>query len=198
MKQLVLVALIAALASSAMTLLLEGAFRPPAAAPPSAVSAADFKAALADLEREVAALRREAAERAGAAPASTAGQPWPGRVAGGPPSPDPGAPGAVRPPSEPAAAEPSAAHLQRFRELFSQDEEGNTSIRRDARARWLFRGEREVLDWFGLPENISIDDGSSETWYYEIPTGAKDEEGNPDTKAYRIRLNRGRLIEIDE
>jgi len=196
MKQLLLAVLLAAVASSATTLLLAGAMKPdPApAAPP--LSAADFKAALADLENEVAALRREMAERGPPAAPWTASPAPAGRSPGAAPAADRATSEAVRPATDNSSAEPTPGHLLRFRELFDRDDEGNTSIRREMRRRWLFRGEREVVEWFGIPETVGVEDGGAETWYYEIPTGEKDEDGGPVTEGFNIRLSRGRVIEI--
>jgi hypothetical protein len=195
-KQLLLVAVLAALASSAITLLVSGAFRP---APPPAAGApsvADFKSALADLEREVAAMRRESAERGSAVGPSRREESGAGRAAVV-------NPGAARGPGDaPAAAEAartpeaSASHLQRFREIFPRDENGDTSARKDLVRGWLLHGEAEVLEWFGLPDSITTGDGL-ETWYYDIPTGGKDEEGNPLSEDFQIQMGRGRVIGMD-
>jgi hypothetical protein len=197
-KGLLLVAVLASLASASLTLLLSGALRPEAPPPASALSAADFKAALADLESQVAGLRREMAERGASA------EPWVASSPAGARVPAPSAAGSTggadgfRAGSDSEAPAPSAAHLLHFRELFERDEDGDTHIRKDLRRRWMFRGEREVVEWFGIPESIAVEDSGVEDWYYEIPTGEKDEEGEPMSESYQIHLNRGRVIDIND
>jgi hypothetical protein len=198
-RDLALVAVLASAASASLTLLVGGALRPEAPPAAPALTAADFKAALADLESQVEGLRREMAERGGSAPAwvapSAPGPRPPGALS---PAPGGGAAEPLRTGQDNAALEPTPAHLLRFREFFDVDEVGDRRLRPEARRRWLFRGERDVAEWFGIPEVVGMDESGSETWTYEIPTGEKDEEGEPVTETYWIRLNRGRVIDLGE
>ncbi len=199
MKQTLLAAVLAAIASSALTLLLAGSAAP---APPSAPSAgapataAEFKAALADLEREVAALRRDlAAGGAGPAdsPAGDGTAPPASRIPASPAAP------VVREAKSPEPAVPAPEGLKRFAEAVPRNAENERDVegRSVQKRRWLFRGEREILEWFGLPDTVHAE-GEKETWYYEIPTGTVDEDGWPQHRNYWITLNRGRLTDMGD
>lgn len=197
-RDLALVAVLASAASASLTLLVSASLRPDVPPAPPPLTAADFKAALADLESQVAGLRREMAER-GASSEPWVSPPLSAPRATGGPSPV-AAPGAepFRPGSENASGEPTTAHLLHFRELYERDEDGDTHLRPEAKRRWLFRGEREVIEWFGIPGHVELDESGSEFWRYELTTGEKDEDGEPVVEGFSIRMNRGRLIAFDE
>jgi hypothetical protein len=88
---------------------------------------------------------------------------------------------------------------ERFRQLVPRREDADEeqAARLAERRRWLFRGEREVLDWFGQPDDINAE-GEAETWYYRVPTGTTAEDGTPETNMYWIRLNKGRVVQFDD
>ena len=199
MKQLVLVAVLAAIGSSALTLLLDGFSGAPAPSPPAAGAAPDLKAALADVERELAEIRRILAERgkdAALAPVTASPAGSPGATGGAEVS------AAASPlPATPSPTPVSAAvQHQRFVEVVSlRNAEGfrDEKARREAVRRWMFHPEQEVLDWFGRPTSIN-GNGDLEQWNYEVPTGEVDENREPVVRRYWITINKGRLIDLGD
>jgi hypothetical protein len=195
-KQLLLVALLSAVASSALTLLVAGAGRPAPPPAPPGMSAADFKGALADLERDLAALRREL-------PAGARGEaaPTPAAPAESPPSRSDAPVGSpvVRDPGSAEPAVPSADRLLRFADALPRNAEGEKDHkgRKVQKRRWMFRAESEVLAWFGLPEVVQ-ENGETEIWHYEVPTGAMHENGEPVTRSFWIKINRGRVTDLGD
>jgi hypothetical protein len=203
------VALLSALASSALTLLLASAFRPVPPRAPDPLTTADFKEALGTLEREVAALRREAAARAEAAEAGVFS---PAAEADAAPAEAAVAPSATPPAASRSTGEPVAVvrgprlapsapvgQYQRFRDVMPLRPDGDEDAegRRRLLRTWMFRSEREVLEWFGVPDSVGAE-GEREDWYYEVSTGALDEEGDPVIEDFTVVLNRGRLIRFEE
>jgi len=193
-KQLVLVAVLAAFASSAITLLLAPA--PPRAAAVPAAPATDFKAALADLEREVSALRLELAARD--RPATAVPVP----AAAGTPSsvhaPATAAAEAGPVPSTPAVEMSTVA--ARFREMAPYVAEGvrDKEAHEEQKRRWMLRGEKEVLEWFGRPRSIDAT-GEQEVWTYRVPSAEINQvTGLPDEVVYWVRINRGRVIDLGD
>jgi hypothetical protein len=170
----------------------------PAPAPPSRAGAAApdaLAAALASLEVEVGALRREIAEGREHAPARDDGG-----VGGadGPTRPGPAGPAKPKVPAEvsaaraPAAAGPPAASPgERLLPLRGWQKDP------DVRARWTFLDEKEVLERFGTPDMVTPE-GSTERWHYRWRTGERDEDGNEMTDEMLVVLNRGRLVQVYE
>ena len=75
-----------------------------------------------------------------------------------------------------------AANLNVVRTLgsFEKDEK--------LRRAWMFRSEREVIDWLGTPDSVWVEQSGSESWQYELADGE-----------YRIlEFNRGRLLDIHD
>jgi hypothetical protein len=197
-RDTIAVAVVAAVASSALTLLLSDRFRaPPAASPPPAP---DFKAALSDLEREVAGLRADLAGMPrGTSPVPPPSDPG-AALATAPPLPAPTpAPPVVREDGTPEPPADVTMAVNRFLEVLPTTAEGEAdgSARAAMKRRWLFRGEREVLDHFGLPHTIQVE-GEAEIWHFEVPLGILDDEGNMEHANYWIKLNRGRLIDLGD
>ena len=200
MKSTVVAALLAAVASSVLTLVLASAFRPPpAAAPTSSLTAAEFKAALGDLEREVAALRAALAERGASGPGPVAAIPGTAApIARVDASPAATATFFVRP-EGPAEAPAAATLLQRFEEVAPRLPEGGRdyNARKDVLRRWILRPESEVQAWFGLPARIEPKD-EQERWWYEVATGARSPNGSPEQRTFWVLLNRGRVVEFGD
>jgi len=193
-KQLLLVAILSAVASSALTLLVASSFRPPPDVPGSPPP--DFKAALGDLERDLAAVRRELAAGArGEAP------PTPAVPGGAPPSRSdrPVEAPLVLPAGSAETAVPVPDRLRRFTDALPRTADGKRDPqgRRLQKRQWMFRAESEVFAWFGTPEMVQAE-GETETWYYEVPTGAMDEDGDPETNSFWIKINRGRLVDLGD
>lgn len=75
-----------------------------------------------------------------------------------------------------------AANLNVVRTLgsFEKDEK--------LRRAWMFRSEREVVEWLGTPDLVWVEKGGSESWQYDLADGE-----------YRIlEFNRGRLLDIHD
>lgn len=77
--------------------------------------------------------------------------------------------------------EPRAERLAKLGELGEWEE--NQALRRQ----WMFTSERQALNWFGTPDEVSTN-GSNETWVYE---GREESEGRR-----FLMFSRGRLIRI--
>jgi hypothetical protein len=198
MKAVLAAALGAAALSSAATWAATRAAAPAPPRPPDPGNPPpDLRPALEALGREIAALRAELAARpvAGGDGPVTA---EPERSAAAA-SPSPGAP-YVRPRGEGVEAPASGmTSIQKFREVAPRLPEGGKDDdgRRAQLRKWMFRGEREVLEWFGQPLQIDPS-GELEMWHYEVPTGEIDDDGLPRTKQYWIRLNKGRLVDMGD
>ena len=67
-----------------------------------------------------------------------------------------------------------------------QDWSEQVAIRRT----WLLVPEQDALDWFGMPDDVTVSE-NLETWVYD---GPHDSEG-PDK--YYLRFHNGRLIAVD-
>lgn len=195
MKAVIAASLLSAAAASSLTWILATSAAPPAPAPGRAPAAADFKAALGDLEREVAALRREMAERPGS-----------GAPGGGPPAATPAADArrsdgsdtsnlVLRPAAGVAASldpvPPVTPAVVQLLEELSQ-----WHGRPEVRARWTFLPEGKVLEQLGMPDSV-VPNQVEEAWIYRVPSGETDEEGNPRWRRYQVTLNRGRLVRVD-
>lgn len=62
------------------------------------------------------------------------------------------------------------------------------SFEKDEKLRraWMFRSEREVVEWLGTPDEVWVENSGSELWQYDLADGE-----------YRIlEFNRGRLLNI--
>jgi hypothetical protein len=198
-KQTALAVVLAAAVSSVLTLLLASALRPPPAAPPSSLTASEFKAALGDLEREVATLRAALAERGAAGPAPiAAAAPGAAPTARGEERPAASATLVVR--AEGTAAAPAAATLlQRLEEVAPRLPEGGKDYeaREEVLRRWILRPESEVHAWFGLPARIDAN-GEQERWFYVVDTGTGSEKGGTVKRTVWVLLNRGRVVDIGD
>ena len=213
MKQALFAALLAAVASSALTLLLAAGPRPEAAGP----SAAEFRAIFADLTAELAALRRAAPAGGGGAdavaPPRTILLPPPGSVPASPPetafapSAEPGPAAAPVPvpggedvpameefvPREERSAIARAPELvERLRGLTRWEESA------DVRRVWILAGEEAVVGTFGKPDEIYVQDGGQENWIYRTRTGTIDEDGEAEWKDICLTMSRGRLVRVDD
>jgi hypothetical protein len=206
MRQTILAALLAAVAASALTLLLSTGMRPPA----GAATTADFRAALADLVGEVAALRREMAGGRGAAPAPVFAA-SPGTVPAVAVGTSPPAAAAEETPAVEAAAVPAAEPevmevrreersaiprtqevVERLRTLTNWEESA------EIRKAWILAGEEQVVNAFGKPDEVWVQDGGAETWNYRTLTGTIDENGDPEWQDITLSMNRGRLVRVDD
>jgi len=207
MKQTLLAALLAAIAASALTLLLTTGLSPA----PAGATAAEFKSALSELVGEVAALRREMAGGRAAAQAPVLA-PVPGTAAAGadrlPPVPAPGAPemtlaapaegeaSAVPapeeflPPKERSALQRSAELADRIRGLSKWEDSA------EIRGKWILASEEAVLNTFGKPDEIYIADSGAESWIFRTLTGERDEDGDPEWQDVTFELSRGRLVRV--
>lgn len=189
-QSLVLVAAISAVAGSSVTLLVASAMSPPPAVAPAPSSAAGGDPGLADVVRELAAIRREiAALQVPAGPAPSEGSPRP--VAA--PAPIGGAASQASAPPPVAVPEAARAYVKRQTEMYSKNADGDFDVAAEAKRRWMLRSEREVLDWFGPPSRVEISsDSDQETWRYPFPEGA----AVGDRTEFSLRVHAGRVVDV--
>jgi hypothetical protein len=191
-KAIVLTAVLAGAGGAGIALL--AAQRPAASAssPPATDPGGALAAALASLEREVEALRKEIREGAPlrGGPAGPGGGPGEASIRA-PRAVDgevPAAAAAAAVVRSPGAAVPSSGSLaERIAPVRGWHKSPET------RVRWTFLSEAEVLERFGVPDRVELE-GEAERWNYMVP--AVDDEGNAYTDQVILVLNRGRLVTV--
>jgi hypothetical protein len=190
MKQLVLVAFLAALGSSALTLLGTTILLPtPSAAPPP--DRGETRPGMAEVVRELAVLRRDLTEaiREGAT------RPSAGVAAPAGPALRPGADLPISPPSHEAQASPLvqvAAREKRITESIDTDPASDRlgAVKKNERAKWFLRSDRDVAAWFGAPDTVFVDEKGVESWSYYMPEGSP---GGRDSSVV-FEIHAGRVI----
>ncbi|MHC4821364.1 MAG: hypothetical protein ACYTDX_06560 [Planctomycetota bacterium] len=199
MKPAFIIVLAALSGAVAAALVMSMVPHPSMEGPPAAGSTptVDLSESMVGVEREIRLLReelsgvREAIDRA-----SVAGPPitstLPPATAGDEAlsAPREAVTTSSRPASTRAPLRGGPPSLLRLREVAKWDEDA------DYRRRWMFKSERDVLEWYGTPDQIEAD-GDREDWYYEVPTGAFDEDGDPVLESFTIYLNRGRMVSAE-
>jgi hypothetical protein len=153
--------------------------------------------------RDATALLRRAVE-AGPALRAARAEPPPPPSGAPPPRPDlpPGDDARPPPPpprpeaDRPASASETSGRVA-LRELLGFAEEtGNKPAAVEARRRvgvrerWLFAGERQVLEAFGTPDEVIVNE-NSEHWNYRLPTQSEDEDED-----IVLVFSRGRLVQV--
>jgi len=194
-----LIIVLAALSGAVTAALVMSTLRPTSTPGPARTTAnrteVDLGESLTGVEREIRLLREELASVRHSIDRVSVGGP---AVSSSGSMTDPGDTPTMRGPATMSRATTSsptegsrfragAPVLSRLMELSAWEEDAAY------RRRWILRDERAVLEWFGMPDSIDAD-GDSEEWYYELPNGELDEDGDPILESFQIYLNRGRMV----
>lgn len=196
MKQTLIAAMLAAILSSMLTVLVERALRspPPSVAStqgPLTVSAPDIERSLESIGQDLAAIAATTA--AIQLPSAASGHQAP-QGSGSHPTRTAEAPSVPTSWGTASRTIAPADLLARFREIGRVDpDRGALVVSPEGRAQWILRGEDEVLAGFGRPARIEVAPSGTETWIYRVPV----DDGSPDTIPYKILFNRGRVVDIE-